>query len=105
MVSEIFDIMRIVTYDLRNENYYNPSKYNIINKVINSIKELKKMKIGKEYKEMIWDCYEESKRLIHFQRIFPCENYMNCRKFFDEKRDINVILYYLEKEGFFKKII
>ena len=103
MVSEIFDIMRIVPYDLRNENYYNPSKYNIINKVINSIKELKKMKIGKEYKEMIWDCYEESKRLIHFQRIFPCENYMNYRKFFDEERDINVILYYLEKDGFFKK--
>ena len=61
------------------------------------------MKIGKEYKEMIWDCYEESKRLIHFQRIFPCENYMNYRKFFDEERDINVILYYLEKDGFFKK--
>ena len=103
MVSEIFDIMRIVPYDLRNENYYNPSKYNIINKVINSIKELKKMKIGKEYKEMIWDCYEESKRLIHFQRIFPCENYMNYRKFFDEEREINIILYYLEKDGFFKK--
>ena len=103
MVSEIFDIMRIVPYDLRNENYYNPSKYNIINKVINSIKELKKMKIGKEYKEMIWDCYEESKRLIHFERIFPCENYMNYRKFFDEEREINIILYYLEKDGFFKK--
>ena len=103
MVSEIFDIMRIVPYDLRNENYYNPSKYNIINKVINSIKELKNMKIGKEYKEMIWDCYEESKRLIHFQRIFPCENYMNYRKFFDEEREINIILYYLEKDGFFKK--
>ena len=103
MVSEIFDIMRIVPYDLRNENYYNPSKYNIINKVINSIKELKNFKIGKDYKEMIWDCYEESKRLIHFERIFPCENYMNYRKFFDEERDINVILYYLEKDGFFKK--
>ncbi len=34
MVSEIFDIMRIVTYDFRNENYYNNSKK--INKVINS---------------------------------------------------------------------
>ena len=103
MVSEIFDIMRIVPYDLRNENYYNNSKYNKINKVINSIKELKNFKIGKEFKEMIWDCYEESKRLIHFERIFPCENYMNYRKFFDEERDINVILYYLEKDGFFKK--
>ncbi len=28
---------------------------------------------------------------------------MNYRKFFDEERDINVILYYLEKDGFFKK--
>ena len=28
IVSEIFDIMRIVTYNLRNENYYNNSKYN-----------------------------------------------------------------------------
>ncbi len=52
---------------------------------------------------MIWDCYKESKSLFHIQRIFPCENYMNCRKFFDEERDINVILYYLEKDGFFKK--
>ena len=66
MVSEIFDIMRIVTYDLRNENYYNNSKYNKINKVINSIKEYKIFKIGKEYKEMILDCYKESISLIYF---------------------------------------
>ncbi len=54
---------------------------------------------------MIWYCYKESKSLFHIQRIFPCENYMNCRKFFDEERDINVILYYLEKDGYFIKII
>ena len=30
---------------------------------------------------------------------------MNQRKFFDEERDINVILYYLEKGGGFTKII
>ena len=105
MISEIFDIMRIVTYNLRNENYYNNSKYNKINIVINSIKEFKNFIIGKDYKEMIWDYYEESKSLFHIQRIFPCENYMNYRKFFYEERDINVILYYLEKDGFFKKII
>ncbi len=51
MISEIFDIMRIVTYNLRNENYYNNSKYNKINKVINSIKEFKNFKLEKIIKK------------------------------------------------------
>ena len=103
MVAEIFDIMRVVPYDLRNEYYENNSKYHKINKMINSIKELKEFKIGKDYKEMIWDCFEENKRLIHFDMIFPTENYMSYRKFFDEERDINIILHFFVKEGFLRK--
>ena len=103
MVAEIFDIMRVVPYDLRNEYYENNSKYHKINKMINSIKELKEFKIGKDYKEMIWHCFEENKRLIHFDMIFPTENYMSYRKFFDEERDINIILHFFVKEGFLRK--
>ena len=35
--------------------------------------------------------------------IFPTENYMSYRKFFDEERDINIILHFFVKEGFLRK--
>ncbi len=60
--------------------------------IIIIVKKLIKLLI-QDYKKMIWDCYKESKSLFHIQRIFLCVYYMNYRKFFDEERDINVILY------------
>ena len=95
MIAEIFDIIRIVPYDIRNEIYESNSKYSSISKYLN-YPEIKDIKITNEIKQQIWDTEEEYLRLKQFKRIFPSINYPNYQKFFDQERIINYILYIIE---------
>ena len=98
MIAEIFDIIRIVPYDMRNENIYeNNNKFKEVNKLI-KINELKDIKFNKEIKEKIWDYIEEVKRLKGFIKLFPNKKYNEYKKFFDKEREINVILGILENK-------
>ena len=95
MIAEIFDIIRIVPYDIRNEIYESNSKFTSISKYLN-YPELKDIKITNEIKQQIWDTEEEFSRLKQFKRIFPSINYPFYQKFFDQERIINYILYIIE---------
>jgi tubulin polyglutamylase TTLL5 len=100
MIAEMFDLLRIVPYDIRNEIYENTSKYSSISKYLN-YPELKDIKITNEIKQQIWDTEEENARIKQFKRIFPSINYPFYQKFFDQERIINYILYIIEayKQG------
>ena len=76
MIAEIFDIIRIVPYDIRNEIYESNSKFASISKYLN-YPEIKDIKITNEIKQQIWDTEEEYLRLKQFKRIFPSINYPN----------------------------
>ena len=104
MIAEIFDIIRIVPYDIRNEIYESNSKFTSISKYLN-YPELKDIKITNEIKQQIWDTEEEFSRLKQFKRIFPSINYPFYQKFFDQERIINYILYIIEayKKGILNK--
>jgi tubulin polyglutamylase TTLL5 len=91
MIAEMFDLLRIVPYDIRNEIYENTSKYSSISKYLN-YPELKDIKITNEIKQQIWDTEEENARIKQFKRIFPTINYPFYQKFFDQERIINYIL-------------
>ena len=95
MIAEIFDIIRIVPYDLRTDNF---GEGFYIGNCIKNIKELKKIKINRETREMIWDTNEEYKRIEMFKRIFPTNRYFEYRKLFDKEREINLILGMIEFE-------
>ena len=95
MIAEIFDLIRIVPYDIRNEIYENNSKFSSIAKYLN-YPEFKDIKITNELKQQIWDTEEEFSRLKQFKRIFPSINYPKYQKFFDQERIINYILYIIE---------
>ncbi len=95
MIAEMFDIIRIVPYDIRNEIYENNSKFSSISKYL-SYPEFKDIKITNEIKQQIWDTEEEFSRLKQFKRIFPSINYPPYQKFFDQERIINYILYIIE---------
>ena len=95
MIAEIFDIIRVVPYDIRNEIYENNSKFSSIAKYLN-YPELKDIKINNELKQQIWDTEEEYMRMKQFKRIFPSINYPKYQKFFDQERCINYILYIIE---------
>ena len=103
MIAEIFDLIRIVPYDIRNEIYENNSKFSSIAKFLN-YKELKDIKITNEIKQEIWDTEEELARVKQFKRIFPTVKYPLYQKFFDRERCINYILYIIEayKNGILK---
>ena len=93
MIAEIFDLIRVVPYDLRNEYYGNGFNIGLITK---TIKELQTIKMNKEMREMIWDTNEEYQRVKKFKRIFPTEKYFEYRKYFDKEREINLILGLIE---------
>ena len=95
MIAEIFDIIRIVPYDIRNEIYESNSKFSSISKYLN-YPEFKDIKITNEIKQQIWDTEEEYLRIKQFKRIFPSINYPNYQKFFDQERIINYMLYIIE---------
>ena len=95
MIAEIFDLIRIVPYDIRNEVYENNNKLSSISKYL-SFPEFKDIKITNEIKQQIWDTEEEFARIKQFKRIFPSINYPNYQKFFDQERTINYILYIIE---------
>ena len=95
MIAEIFDIIRIVPYDIRNEIYESNSKFSSISKYLN-YPEFKDIKITNEIKQQIWDTEEEYLRSKQFKRIFPSINYPNYQKFFDQERIINYMLYIIE---------
>ena len=103
MIAEIFDLIRIVPYDIRNEIYENNGKFGSISKYLN-YKEFKDIKITNEIKQEIWDTEEELVRVKQFKRIFPTVNYPLYQKFFDKERCINYILYIIEayKNGILK---
>ena len=103
MIAEIFDLIRIVPYDIRNEIYENNTKFGSIAKYLN-YKEFKDIKITNEIKQEIWDTEEELARVKQFKRIFPSINYPLYQKFFDKERCINYILYIIEayKNGILK---
>jgi tubulin polyglutamylase TTLL5 len=103
MVAEIFDLIRIVPYDIRNDIYESNGKYGSISKYLN-YKEFKDIKITNEIKQEIWDTEEEFARVKQFKRIFPSLNYPLYQKFFDSERCINYILYIIEayKNGILK---
>ena len=103
MIAEIFDLIRIVPYDIRNEIYENNAKFGSISKYLN-YKEFKDIKITNEIKQEIWDTQEELSRVKQFKRIFPSINYPLYQKFFDKERCINYILYIIEayKHGILK---
>ena len=103
MIAEIFDLIRIVPYDIRNEIYENNMKYGSIAKFLN-YKEFKDIKITNEIKQEIWETEEENNRVKQFIRIFPSVNYPLYQKFFDRERCINYILYIIEayKNGILK---
>ena len=103
MIAEIFDLIRIVPYDIRNEIYENNTKFGSIAKYLN-YKEFKDIKITNEIKQEIWDTEEELSRVKQFKRIFPSINYPLYQKFFDKERCINYILYIIEayKNGILK---
>ena len=103
MLAEIFDLIRIVPYDIRNEIYENNGKFGSIAKYLN-YKEFKDIKITNEIKQEIWDTEEELHRVKQFKRIFPSLNYPLYQKFFDRERCINYILYIIEayKHGILK---
>ena len=103
MIAEIFDLIRIVPYDIRNEIYENSGKFGSISKYLN-YKEFKDIKITNEIKQEIWDTEEELARVKQFKRIFPTVNYPLYQKFFDKERCINYILYIIEayKNGILK---
>ena len=104
MIAEIFDLIRIVPYDIRNEVYENNNKFSSISKYL-SYPEFKDIKITNEIKQQIWDTEEEYSRVKQFKRIFPSINYPNYQKFFDQERIINYILYIIEvyKNGILSK--
>ena len=104
MIAEIFDLIRIVPYDIRNEVYENNNKLSSISKYL-SFPEFKDIKITNEIKQQIWDTEEEFARIKQFKRIFPSINYPNYQKFFDQERTINYILYIIEayKNGILSK--
>ena len=95
MIAEIFDLIRIVPYDIRNEIYESNTKLQSIYKYLN-IKDFKDMKITNEIKQQIWDSEEEFLRTKQFKRIFPSIYYPLYQKFFDQERNINYILYLIE---------
>ena len=103
MIAEMFDLIRIVPYDIRNEIYENNTKFGSIAKYLN-YKELKDIKITNEIKQEIWDTEEELARVKQFKRIFPSIKYPLYQKFFDRERCINYILYIIEayKNGILK---
>ena len=104
MIAEIFDLVRIVPYDIRNDIYENNLKFSSISKYL-SYPELKDIKITNEIKQQIWDTEEENMRIKQFQRIFPTINYPKYQKYFDQERIINYILYIIEvyKKGLLYK--
>ena len=104
MLAEMFDLIRIVPYDIRNEIYENNSKFSSIAKYLN-YKEFKDIKITNEIKQEIWDTEEELKRVKQFKRIFPTVKYPLYQKFFDRERCINYMLYIIEayKNGILKR--
>ena len=95
MIAEMFDLIRIVPYDIRNEIYENNTKFGSIAKYLN-YKEFKDIKITNEIKQEIWDTEEELARVKQFKRIFPSIKYPLYQKFFDRERCINYILYIIE---------
>ena len=103
MIAEMFDLIRIVPYDIRNEIYENNTKFGSIAKYLN-YKEFKDIKITNEIKQEIWDTEEELARVKQFKRIFPSIKYPLYQKFFDRERCINYILYIIEayKNGILK---
>ena len=106
MLAEMFDLIRIVPYDIRNEIYENNSKYSSIAKYLN-YKEFKDIKITNEIKQEIWETEEELARVKQFKRIFPTVKYPLYQKFFDRERCINYMLYIIEayKKGILKRDI
>ena len=104
MIAEMFDLIRIVPYDIRNEIYENNTKFGSIAKYLN-YKELKDIKITNEIKQEIWDTEEELARVKQFKRIFPSIKYPLYQKFFDRERCINYMLYIIEayKNGILKR--
>ena len=104
MLAEMFDLIRIVPYDIRNEIYENNSKFSSIAKYLN-YKEFKDIKITNEIKQEIWDTEEELNRVKQFKRIFPTVKYPLYQKFFDRERCINYMLYIIEayKNGILKR--
>ena len=103
MIAEIFDLIRVVPYDIRNEIYESNNKFASIAKYLN-YKEFKDIKITSEIKQEIWDTEEEYSRVKQFKRIFPSVKYPLYQKFFDRERCINYMLYIIEayKNGIIK---
>ena len=95
MIAEMFNLLRIVPYDIRNEIYESNSKFSSISKYLN-YPEFKDIKMTNEIKQQIWDTEEEFLRTKQFIRIFPTINYPFYQKFFDQERIINYILYIIE---------
>ena len=54
MIAEIFDLIRIVPYDIRNEICENNGKFSSIYKYLKS-PEFKDIKMTNELKQQIWD--------------------------------------------------
>ena len=72
------------------------SDFNSISKYL-SLDEFKDIKINTDLKRQIWESEEEANRTKQFKRIFPTINYNAYKKFFDQERLINYILYVIEK--------
>ena len=101
MIAEMFNIMRIVPYDLRGSKYeghFPLSNVDVFNDEEFKAMIYKKFKITKEIKEMIWNGVEEEKRCNKFLKLFPCCGYFKYQKFFEKEKDINVILGVIEME-------
>ena len=101
LIAEMFDIMRIVPYDLRNDNF--GGSFQISNNDVfknETFKDMlfKKFDIKRDEREMIWESFEEEKRCKQFVKIFPCVNYFSYQKLFDKERKINTILALIEIE-------
>ena len=101
LIAEMFDIMRIVPYDLRNDNFggnFQISNHEVFKNEVFKDMLFKKFDIKRDEREMIWESFEEEKRCKQFVKIFPCVNYFSYQKFFDKERKINTILALIEIE-------
>ena len=108
LISETFNVCRIVPFFIRNQEseFFNKSNQNKkylekkILKELSNLEIMKDFKINKDIKEMMWDAEEEMKRIKVFRRIFPNINSLTYRKYFCNENSINLysILYSLESD-------
>ena len=101
LIAEMFDLMRIVPYDLRTDSFggnFQISNDEVFKNEVFKDMLFKKFEIKRDEREMIWESFEEEKRCKQFVKIFPCVNYFSYQKFFDKERKINTILALIEIE-------